>query len=473
MRKGRGALQDIDQLGLMRPLAKHAFAVERVKDIVPVLKESFRLANEGVPGPVFVELPIDLLYPEPLIREWYGLKSESRRKGLMGKITQWYLERHTNRLFSEMEDVEIGTPLRISSWPLSGSRIRRAAARLKEAERPVLVIGSQAVDNPDTADQTAKAVERMGIPVYLSGMARGLLGANHQCHMRHKRKLALREADVVLLAGVPCDFRLDYGNHINREACLIAVNRDVVDLKRNRRPNISVHGEPGRFLKLVSEKVTNTRGEWFRRLTERQEAREQEITEQAAMETDHVNPLHLCKEIEEMLADDSLIVADGGDFVATASYILQPRRSLSWLDPGPFGTLGAGGGFALGAALCRPEADIWLIYGDGSSAYSLAEWDTFVRHGLGVIGVVGNDASWQQIARDQVEILKDPVGTVLRHTDYHDVAQGYGGVGFHISETDQIASTLENAVATAREKKPVLINVLLGKTDFRKGSISV
>jgi len=167
------------------------------------------------------------------------------------------------------------------------------------------------------------------------------------------------------------------------------------------------------------------------------------------------------------------VVADGGDFVATAAYTVSPRAPLSWLDPGVFGTLGVGGGFALGARLCRPNADVWIIYGDGSVAYSLAEFDTFVRHGIPVIAVVGNDAGWTQIAREQIEILHDDVGVVLARTDYHKVAEGYGGRGLLLTRNEDIRAVLEEALAIARSGAPVLVNAHLAKTEFRKGSISM
>ena len=173
------------------------------------------------------------------------------------------------------------------------------------------------------------------------------------------------------------------------------------------------------------------------------------------------------------MAPDSVLAVDGGDFVATAAYILKPRRPLSWLDPGVFGTLGVGGGFAVGAALVRPEAEVWLIYGDGSSAYSLAEFDTCVRHGLAPIAVIGTDASWQQIARDQITILGDACGTELRRTDYHTVVEGYGGRGLLLTETSQIDAVIDEAKALAAAGIPVCINVHLGPSDFRKGSLSM
>ena len=181
----------------------------------------------------------------------------------------------------------------------------------------------------------------------------------------------------------------------------------------------------------------------------------------------------LFRSIESALAPDSVVVADGGDFVATSSYTLAPRSPLSWLDPGVFGTLGVGAGFALGAKLVNPDKEVWIIYGDGSVGYSLTEFDSFTRHKIPVIAVVGNDASWMQIARDQVEILKDDVGTVLRRTDYHAAAEALGGKGLLLDDPAKISEVLAQAKALARAGHAVLVNALLGRTAFRKGSVSM
>jgi acetolactate synthase-like protein len=166
-------------------------------------------------------------------------------------------------------------------------------------------------------------------------------------------------------------------------------------------------------------------------------------------------------------------VADGGDFVATASYVLRPRAPLGWLDPGAFGTLGVGAGFALGARLVRPTADVWIVYGDGSVGYSLAEADSFVRHGLGVVAVIGNDAGWTQIAREQVELLKDDVGTVLSATDYERVAEGFGACGLRLGPNDTVDAVLGEARTLARAGRAVYVNARIGRSAFRKGSISI
>ena len=167
------------------------------------------------------------------------------------------------------------------------------------------------------------------------------------------------------------------------------------------------------------------------------------------------------------------MVADGGDFVATASYVLRPRAPLGWLDPGVFGTLGVGAGFALGAKLHRPESEVWLLYGDGAAGFSLMEFDTFVRHGVPVIAVIGNDGSWAQIAREQVPLFHDDVGTALARSAYERVAEAFGAKGFVVTSPEAIEPTLVAARAAARAGTPVLVNVMIGSTEFRKGSISL
>jgi thiamine pyrophosphate-dependent acetolactate synthase large subunit-like protein len=462
--KGRGALQDIDQLALIGPHVKEAVAVSTVRDLAPAVERAFEVARSGVPGPVFVECPVDLLYDEPLVREWYG--ESAKGGGLAGRALRFYLRRHADKVFRGADRKPAAPPVPEKDPAPERSELRQAAARFARAKRPVLVLGSQAMLRTAEVPLLAAAIAALGVPVYLAGGARGLLGAGHPLQMRHRRKEALREADLVLLAGIPADFRLDYGRQIGRNARLLAVNRSAADLTLNRKPELGIQADAGLFLTALAGLVGDIG-------SERDALREREIDEQAKLPGEYVNPVHLCREIDRSLADDSVLVADGGDFVATAAYTVAPRRPLSWLDPGVFGTLGVGGGFALGAKLCRPEADVWILYGDGSAAYSLAEFDAFARHGLPVLAVVGNDAGWTQIAREQVNILGDDVGTVLARTDYHKVAEGYGGQGLLIERPEEVRPILDEALRRVRSGVPVLVNALLGKTEFRKGSISI
>lgn len=225
--KGRGSLQDIDQLSLFRPLVKRAMAVRRLRDLAPTIASALDLARSGVPGPVFVECPIDLLYPEQTAREWYLAKSPG--KTWADRALRFYLERHLDRLFGGVAETESRPPrVVLPNRPRAGD-LRRVAERVRRAERPLLLVGSQAMLETEAVDRLAAAVETLGMPVFLAGAARGLLGRDHPLQARHRRRDSIKRADFVMLAGVPCDFRLDYGRQIRRGSTLIGVNRSRRD----------------------------------------------------------------------------------------------------------------------------------------------------------------------------------------------------------------------------------------------------
>lgn len=472
--KGRGALQDIDQVPLMAPHVKDVFQTRRVRELVPALERAFATARSGVPGPVFVECPVDLLYPQAVVKEWYGLGRGGG--GLGGWAQRLYLATHVRRLFRDANRQQPG-PAMVEPVPAPKSeKVLQIAQKLKAARKPLMVVGSQAVCEPDRVAAVAEAVDRLGVPIYLSGMARGLLGARHPLLFRHRRRDAIKAADLVILAGVPCDFRLDYGRQIRRNATLVSANRSRHDLKLNRKPDYAIHADPGVFLVDLARAAPAAGGAWAswrEELGGRDSERESQIRQSAEQSGEHVNPLALCGNVDAMLDATAIVVADGGDFVGTASYIVRPRGPLRWLDPGAFGTLGVGAGFILGAAASCPGTRIYALFGDGSVGYSLAEFDTFVRHKIPVIAIVGNDACWSQIAREQVKILGDDTGVNLARTDYHRVAAGFGAGGLVIHNDEEIADVLAQAGDIAAGGHPVLVNALLDRNDFREGSLSI
>lgn len=472
--QGRGALQDIDQRPLVAPHVKRFYKLRRVRELGPAVAEAFALAQAGVPGPVFVECPVDLLYDEASIRQWYA-EAGGKGTALADRALRWYLNRHVRRMFEGGAETAAPAVAPVAVPQPSQGSVRAALAALHQAQRPLAVVGSQAVVQAAQADALAEAVARLGIPVYLSGMARGLLGPAHPLQLRHQRRNALREADCVLLAGVPCDFRLDYGRHVRRSATLIAANRSAKEARLNRRPDVAAIGDAGAFVQALAQQAPDPSrlSGWLATLRARDEAREAEIDAQAALAGEFVNPLALLRALEREAAADAVFVADGGDFVATASYVLHARGPLAWLDPGAFGTLGVGAGFALGAATTKPGRELWIVFGDGACGFGLAEFDTFVRHGIPVIALVGNDAGWTQIAREQVKMLKDDVATVLARTAYHEVAAGFGAAGLLIRRPDEVTPVLRQARELARQGRPVLVNVWLDKTEFREGSLSM
>ncbi|HUH03751.1 MAG TPA: thiamine pyrophosphate-binding protein, partial [Kofleriaceae bacterium] len=239
--KGRGSLQDIDQLSIMKPITKWATAIKTVAAIEPTVRKALELARSGVPGPVFVEVPVDLLYSEAIVREWYIKESGvEHAKGIGAKALELYLRGHLYRQFHAPHiNLELPfAPVRNALRRVNGS-IHEAAQVLRNAQKPVLVIGSQALVNVREAEQVADAVRALGIPTFLGGMARGLLGRESDIQFRHARSKALKEADAVVIAGFPFDFRLGYGRSINSKATLIAANLSAHDLRKNRKPDIA------------------------------------------------------------------------------------------------------------------------------------------------------------------------------------------------------------------------------------------
>jgi acetolactate synthase-1/2/3 large subunit len=267
---------------------------------------------------------------------------------------------------------------------------------------------------------------------------------------------------------------------VRRSATLIAANRSARDARLNRRPDIAAIGDAGLFIEALAATISAPRAaawtEWLATLRARDQARETEIDAQAAVSGEHVNPLALFRALEADAGEHAVFVADGGDFVGTASYVLHPRAPLGWLDPGAFGTLGVGAGFAMGAALASPaeaEREVWIIFGDGACGWGLSEFDSFVRQRIPVIAVVGNDAGWTQIAREQVKMLHDDVATVLARSAYHEVVAGFGAKGLEVRRPDALRPALARAREWARQGHAVLINVWLDKTEFREGSLSM
>ncbi|XP_032169748.1 acetolactate synthase-like protein isoform X1 [Mustela erminea] len=508
--QNRGALQAIDQMSLFRPLCKFCASVQRVRDIVPTLRAAIAAAQSGTPGrwrvlgsgqalrlgsreawqaqyppcpsagPVFVELPIDVLYPYYMVQK--EMVPAKPPKGFMGRVVTWYLENYLANLFAGAWEPRPEGPLPLDIPQAPPQQVQRCVEILSRAKRPLIVLGSQALLPPIPAERLRAAVETLGIPCFLGGMARGLLGRNHPLHIRQNRSAALKKADVVLLAGAVCDFRLSYGRVLSRSSKIIIVNRNRKEMLLNSdmfwKPQEAVQGDVASFvLKLVAGLKGQTwASDWTEELRQADRQKEQTFWEKGLMPAaQHLNPVRVLQLVEETLPDNSILVVDGGDFVGTAAHLVQPRGPLCWLDPGAFGTLGVGAGFALGAKLCRPDAEVWCLFGDGAFGYSLIEFDTFVRHKIPVIALIGNDAGWTQISREQVPSLGSNVACGLAYTDYHKAAIGLGAQGLLLSreKEDQVVEVLHDAQKQCRDGHPVVVNILIGRTDFRDGSIAV
>lgn len=535
--QGRGALQDIDHLSFLRPICKWVASARTVRDIVPLLRRAFQEAMSGVPGPVFVELPLDVLYSVLEMLPQGGSHERVRTRDVQAKDFERVLVPReaqaagmdaksfvasrppdapiflaqpesklpnfaTRTIFGLLKaklhagahdkDYDF-SPLPIAYPTPNAGDVSKVAEKLRKAQRPVFVLQSQCMlHGLEGAKKLAAQLEQLGVPCYLGGMTRGLLGRHSQVHVRQSRGKALQDADLICLFGLSVDFRLNYGRSLPSRG-VVHVNRSPEEQKLNTdlfwTPEIAALSDPALFIEALVKELGQSMprariASWTTTLRDRDAKIEQGNAAKAAAPAlgrnakngqRLVNPIQLFHDLDEVLGDNAILVADGGDFVATGSYVLRPPGPLSWLDPGAFGTLGVGGGFALGAALLYPEKDVWIIWGDGSTGYSLLEFDTFNRHNVNVLALVGNDACWTQIEREQVPMFQDDVSTILDYVDYDKAAEGLGGRGLRIDspEEDTKAILREAQRIAHEENKPVLINAHIGRTDFREGSLSV
>lgn len=485
--KGRGSLQDIDQISLLKTATKKCFTVDCIRDITPTLREAFRVSQVDTPGPVLVELPIDVLYPYHIISEQFANMSPAKGKqSLKTKIVNAYTKYALDHIFADAWKEQEFDPMPVTIKPPDSGKVNQVADLLKKAKRPLIILGSQATLKPFGPKLVAENIKKLGIPVYLNGAARGLLGPDYDFQFRHSRKDAIKEADCVILLGAICDFRLSYGRLFKRGTKVISVNRSASAAKLNAgifwSPEVAIESDVGRFVddltKVLNGSQVQVDKEWLETLKKRDDDRDKSIEKMALESTDkYLNPLKLLLKLKKTFEkDDTVLVADGGDFVGSASYIMKPFGPMRWLDPGPYGTLGCGAGFALAAKLANPERKVVAIMGDGAFGYAIPELDTFVRHNIPVYWIIGNDACWTQIAREQVPMLGSPISCELAYTDYHKVADGFGAKGFIMkddTDLDELNKLQEAKDKHDNDKATVVVNAYIGKTKFRDGSISV
>jgi acetolactate synthase I/II/III large subunit len=434
-----GSLQDMDHIGLMRSITKWSVQVPETRRIPEYIDAAFRVAQSNVPGPVFLEMPLDLLM--------------NMHDDADGPATSPFPE----------------TP-RPAGDPRS---IARAVELLRGAERPCFLVGSQVRWSP-MRERVASMLDRIGAPVYLNGMARGTLPAAHRLLFSRSRRYALSSADLVFVFGTPFDFRVDYGRALNADAKIVQIDLDGAELGRNRRIDIGIHGDSGLVLDQIVRELGSTKDTtgWVAQVRADEDKRRAKMQAEIEDTGSPPNPLHVCAELGKRLGPKDIVIGDGGDFVATAAYVLKLEHPQLWMDPGPLGTLGVGPGYAMAAKLARPDANVVLVYGDGSFGLHGVEFEAMARQDIPVIALIGNDAGWTQIRRGQVEMYgtERAVATGLDYTRYEKIVEACGGVGFWVERGEELGPALDEAFSA---KKPACINVKIAKSDFRKGAISV
>jgi len=432
-----GSLQDMNHVELMRPITKWAVSVPAAGRIQEYVDAAFRVAQADVPGPVFLEVPLDLLMS--------------------------FAEDETPATHPAIE------PPRPGGDPRA---IDQVAELLQTCERPAFIVGSQIRWSP-RREALGEAADALSAPFFLNGMARGGLDPDHPGLMTRSRKVALAQADLVLVFGTPFDFRLGYGRAIHPEAKIVRIDLEARDLGHNRAIHVGIQGDSGLVLDQLRDKVgKQTWPEWLATVRAADDDSRAKMTAEMESDDDPPNPLRVCAEVDRRLGEADVVVGDGGDFVATAAYVLRLRWPQLWMDPGPLGTLGVGPGYAMAAKLTRPDSRVWLMIGDGSFGLHGLEFEALVRQDIPVIAVVGNDAAWTQIRRGQLQIFgpERAVATRLTHSRYDRVVEAVGGFGAYVQTVAELGPALDAAMQSG---KPACVNVKIAESDFRKTAMSV
>ncbi|HVE69347.1 MAG TPA: thiamine pyrophosphate-dependent enzyme, partial [Solirubrobacteraceae bacterium] len=333
----------------------------------------------------------------------------------------------------------------------------RAVALLREAERPVIMAGTNLYWGRGE-DALLALVDELRIPVFLNGLARGCVPADRETYFSRTRSTALQGADVALVVGVPMDFRLGFGAAFGEDT-EIAVLDVAEPLREHPRPVAAeYHGPLAPALDALRAGGTGDTAAWVAQL--RAEEDEKRAGEAAELGDDRapLHPLRIYGELRQVLDRNAIVVGDGGDFVSYAGRVVDSYEPGCWLDPGPFGCLGAGPGYALAAKLAHPDRQVVLLLGDGAFGFSGMEFDTLARHGVNVVGVMGNNGIWALEHHPMMFLYGYSVAAKLRpETRYDQVVEALGGHGELVREPGELRGALDRALAADR---PALVNVL-------------
>ncbi len=427
----RGSLQEMDHVSLMRPITKWTDACYETSRIGEYTETAIRHAVSGVPGPAFLEIPMDVLHA-PV----------------------------------DLDEVPVPRPRDYRVVTCAPPHlIDQAAAMVARAERPMIMAGT-ALKWSNGAHALRSFAEGTKIPVFTNGMGRGQIPMNHPQFFNRTRKYALAEADLIILAGTPLDFRMKYGASIPAETSIVQLDLDETLIGQNRAADVGLVGNLGSNLDALHASLGSSidASAWSSQLRAKEEEAAAALASQLDSDEVPIDPMRLCRDIADFVdtTEDMIVIGDGGDIVAQASKVLRIPEHGTWMDPGPLGTLGVGMPFALAAQLSHPERRVLIIYGDGSFGLNGFEYDTAVRFGLPIVGIVGNDAAWGQMMRPQAMIFGEDrlVATELNYTRYDKVVEALGGHGEHVTKPGEIIGALERAFASG---KPALVNVEMRK----------
>jgi thiamine pyrophosphate-dependent acetolactate synthase large subunit-like protein len=421
MRWGSGSLQEIDHLPFVGPLVKSAVTVKDAARIPELTAAALDAALEPPSGPTFIDYPLDVVFMEA--------------------------------------EAEVPEPHAAGGGePADG--VEQAAALLGGAERPVIMAGT-GVYWAHGEEALQALAEALGCPVFLNGMGRGCVPADHQLAFSRARGAGLKGADVALVVGVPLDFRLGFGRSFGDETKIIRLDVAPNELTANRAPDLDLVGDVAATLLAIGAEADGDPARtsaWVEELRGVEEEKRAGEADELNDERAPLHPVRVYKDLREMLDRDAIVIGDGGDFVSYAGRLIDTYQPGCWMDPGPFGCLGAGPGQAIGAKLAHPDRQVCLLLGDGAFGFSGIEFDTMARHGLGVVGVMGNNGIWALEHHPMKFLYQYSMAAELQpETPYEQMVEALGCDGYLVREPSELRPALEQAFASGR---PSLVNVL-------------
>jgi acetolactate synthase-1/2/3 large subunit len=424
MRWGQGSLQEIDHVPFVAPLTKLAATAQRTSDIPSLIDAALGATMSPHGGPAFLDFPLDVVF------------SEGAEEG----------------------DFEL-LPCQTTGPEADGAAFDRAFALLKGARRPVIMAGSDLYWGHGEEALRALA-EELRIPVFLNGLARGCVPADHELFFSRARSVGLKDADVALVVGVPMDFRLGFGGAFGEETSIVVVDRALPARAHPRPVEAELYGVLGDTLDVL--RVTcagaGSAPDWVSSLRASED--EARAGERALLDDERapLHPMRVYGELAQHLDRNAIVIGDGGDFVSYAGRVIDSYEPGCWLDPGPFGCLGSGPGYALAAKLAHPERQVVLLLGDGAFGFAGMEFDTLARHGVAVVGVMGNNGIWGLEKHPMEFIYGYSVAAELTpETRYDSVVEALGGHGELVRAPGELRPALERAFAAG---VPALVNVL-------------
>jgi acetolactate synthase-1/2/3 large subunit len=426
-RWGSGSLQELDQPPIVASVTKDARTIPTAAEVAGGFDDAFRMARSSHRGPVFVDIPMD---------EFFNTATS------------------TLPTASAPRGVEPDT-----------DAVDRIALLLAGAERPVLILGTDVW--ADGAEREAlELVESAGLPAITNGMGRGVVPGGHPLLVTKARSKALNGADLVVVVGTPLDFRLGYGVFGGKEGTEPARVVHVADSPGQVSSHATLADSVSGHLASVLTGLTTAldrldRRSWKAWVEDLQATVREAAARDAELLTAEADPIHPARiygELLPRLADDAVVIGDGGDFVSFAGKYVEPQRPGGWLDPGPYGCLGAGLGSAIAARLARPSAQVALLLGDGAAGFSLMDVDTLVRHDLPVVMVMGNNSAWG-LEKGPMQMIYgyDVAADLAQQTRYDEVVKALGGAGERVTDPNEIGAALDRAFAAGT---PYLVNVI-------------